>query len=771
MKVGDFMPKITHLNNDWLFQGSEVIRIPHTVKETPLNYFDEKIYQGIFTYEKFFSYDLEYDNRVFLCFDGVAHKAEIFINNNHVLTHLGGYDSFEVEITKYLQEENHLKVLVDSNESLNIPPFGKVIDYMTYGGIYREVYLKEVGKDYIEDIFVKPIKDKDWFISLDVKTTKELETRIEIFDGAKMLYQEYTYLPLKDKKIKIDNPILWDLDNPHLYTLKITIPDDEYYQKFGLRTAIFKNDGFYLNDKKIKIVGLNRHQSYPYVGYAMPKSMQKYDVDILKNELGVNAVRTSHYMQSKHFLDRCDELGIMVFTETPGWQHLGDDNWKDLVLENIKAMVKMNKNHPSVILYGARINESVDDHDLYTKTNNLLKELDNTRQRGGVRCYPKGEELEDVYTYNDFLNPNEKRGLSKKKDIVKSKDMPYLVSEFNGHMYPTKMFDDSFHHEEHLRRLSKGLNELHKDDEINGLFIWCMFDYNTHKEFGSGDRICYHGVMDMFRNPKPASYILASQQNKIPFMESSNLNVRGDYPACSIEPISIYTNLDKIKLYKNGVFIKEFGRNDTDYKYIPNPPILVDDFLGNQLEENEGYSHKVSENMKEILQAFLKYGAKMPLKYLLKYLNLALFHHINFQKGYELYGKYFGGWGSIETIYKIEGIKDDKVVKTLTLRDAEKLHLEVKVSNTNLVDEDTYDVASIRIMAIDANGNRAFYCNQPIEIINDDLLDVIGPKLISFNGGASGTYVKTKRKKGVSTLTIKTPFASLDIKFNIDVKD
>ena len=95
---------------------------------------------------------------------------------------------------------------------------------------------------------------------------------------------------------------------------------DEVRQKFGIRSAEFKEDGFYLNGEKIKLLGLNRHQSYPYVGYAMPKSAQYEDADILKYDLGLNIVRTSHYPQSKHFLERCDEIGSLVFEEIPGWQ-------------------------------------------------------------------------------------------------------------------------------------------------------------------------------------------------------------------------------------------------------------------------------------------------------------------------------------------------------------------------------------------------------------------------------------------------------------------
>lgn len=122
---------------------------------------------------------------------------------------------------------------------------------------------------------------------------------------------------------------------------------------------------FYLNGKKLRLRGLNRHQSYPYVGYAAPASMQIFDADILKKELGVNAVRTSHYPQSQDFIRRCDEIGLLVFTEFPGWQHIGDEEWKRQAVQNLKEMIVQYRNHPSIILWGVRINESQDD-DVFT---------------------------------------------------------------------------------------------------------------------------------------------------------------------------------------------------------------------------------------------------------------------------------------------------------------------------------------------------------------------------------------------------------------------
>ena len=139
---------------------------------------------------------------------------------------------------------------------------------------------------------------------------------------------------------------------------------------------MFRADGFYLNGKKTFLRGLNRHQSYPYIAYAAPESLQRQDARILKNELHCNAVRTSHYPQSQYFLDECDRLGLLVFTELPGWQHIGDGAWKDRACAMLREMLLQNRNHPSIILWGVRINESVDNDEFYTRTNQIAHALD-----------------------------------------------------------------------------------------------------------------------------------------------------------------------------------------------------------------------------------------------------------------------------------------------------------------------------------------------------------------------------------------------------------
>ncbi len=769
-----------YLNKDWLFnkEGSEPVQVnlPHTNIELPYNYFSEELYQFISIYQKELYISKDYLNKhLFLTFEGALHQSQIYINDVLVLTHNCGYDMFKVDIKDYVKydDNNIIKVILNSKEDLNIPPFGKVIDYLTYGGLYRDVYLDIKDDNYIVDAYVKTQADYQTDVVIKLNHNNGvLKLSLYNKEEEKIINKE---ININDYQLTINlgNEFhLWDIDDPYLYKLKLSLIDkekeiDNLELEIGIRYSIFKTDGFYLNNKLIKLIGLNRHQSFPYVGYAMPESMQRYDAVILKKELGVNAVRLSHYMQSKYFLSECDRLGLLVFIETPGWQYLGDETWQEQVLKNTENMVLQNRNHPSIILWSARINESVDCHDLYLKTNEIIHKLDN-RQTGGVRCYTKGETLEDVYTYNDFSSPNEKRALIKKKDAVKDLKIPYFVSEFNGHMYPTKSFDSEKHRENQMLRYARIYDLVMEDDEILGAFGWCMFDYNTHKDFGSGDKICYHGVMDMFRNPKLAAHFYHTMNIDDDTLVLSSTLKPGDHPASTINNLYCLTSADKVRLYRNEYFIKEFSHDNSPYKHLKNSPILIDDFVGNLLIEKEGYSKKVSDDMKEVLYAILRDGSNLKLKYKLKYLKLMLFHKITYEKGYELYGKYIGNWGSKQNYYKFEAIKNDKVVKTLIIKDSTSPHLDLVLSSDTLINNHTYDVISIRIRILDENEQLLSYINESCEIIPLGPIDIIGPKIINIRGGMGGTYLKSRiNEEGVANIIIKFRNEERRIKINI----
>ena len=297
--------------------------------------------------------------RYILHFEGAAVYSKVYLNDKFIGEYKGAYNRFNFDITDTVKtKDNVLVVELDSSERKEIPPFGNVVDYLVYGGIYREVWIEEVSDVYIDNAFVRTLNvlHEKKLLSIDVTLSESTSGKLTfaLYKDDEKIGEKSTDFKGKviNAKWAVKDVKLWDIDNPELYTIKIKLDEkDETSVRFGFRECKFYKDGFYLNGKKIKIRGLNRHQSFPYVGYAMPENVQKADADLLKYELGVNLVRTSHYPNSIHFLDRCDEIGLLVFTEMPSWQYLGEGEWRDICLDNVRRMVLRDRNHPSVILW------------------------------------------------------------------------------------------------------------------------------------------------------------------------------------------------------------------------------------------------------------------------------------------------------------------------------------------------------------------------------------------------------------------------------------
>ena len=490
--------------------GCRPVRLPHTCRELPLHYADPSDYEMVCGYRR--TLTVPDAPRVFLRFDGAAHQAEIYLNGQLAGQHQGGYTGFTIEITDLVRrgEENLLAVRLDTREDPSLPPFGFVIDYLTYGGLYREVWLETSPQSRVSDLFVYTPTLTETAVQLTVEAPEQaaaLRVRLCSSAGETLVCRQLPPEESAECRLTLPDAAPWDTEHPNLYRCIAELLDAEGQvlhsreTTFGFRTAVFRADGFYLNGKKTFLRGLNRHQSYPYIGYAAPESLQRQDARILKNELRCNAVRTSHYPQSQYFLDECDRLGLLVFTELPGWQHIGDAAWKDRACAMLQEMLLQNRNHPSIILWGVRINESVDDDEFYTRTNKIAHALDPSRATSGVRYLEKSHLLEDVYAYNDFSHNGSNAGAKRKKDVTPDLSKALLISECIGHMYPTKPCDDAPHRQEHALRHARVLDAAYADGEHAGCFGWCMFDYATHKDFGSGDRICYHGVLDTFGCP------------------------------------------------------------------------------------------------------------------------------------------------------------------------------------------------------------------------------------------------------------------------------
>ena len=764
--------KRIYLNDGWRFafdsnqKDTVPVRIPHTVKETPFNYFSEDEYQTVSRYERtVFAPETWYESKLLLTFEGVAHYAEVYVNGERVGKHNSGYTAFTIDITSALiyGKENTLTVLVDSRESLNTPPFGNVIDYMTYGGIYREVYLDVKPTTYISDVFVRAKAngeiDSDIKISGDI--SKKMKVRQSIYiDGFDYLLGEMGAENQLTVLSVARNIKPWHVDNPSLYTVKTELLQgrsviDAKEIRVGFRDVEFKKNGFFLNGKKLKLRGLNRHQSYPYVGYAMPKSMQEMDAEVLKYELGLNLVRTSHYPQSQHFVNRCDEIGLLVFTEIPGWQYIGDEKWQEQAVRNVEEMVLQYRNHPSIILWGVRINESADNDELYTKTNEAAHRLDPTRQTGGVRNFRRSHLLEDVYTYNDFIHNGKLPGCEPKGNITSDRSKGYMITEYCGHMFPTKSFDCEEHRVEHALRHARVLDAVASHRDIAGSCGWCMADYNTHRDFGSGDRICYHGVTDMFRNHKLAAAVYSSQ-GTAPVLEiSSSLDI-GEHPACIKGDIWAFTNADSIKMFKNDMYIKEYiPKKSWKFRHLAHRPVLIDDFVGDNILDYEKVTPYQARLLKDIVNYIARHGyGRLPLGILLKAAQCMLFYKMSYNDIVDIYTKHAGDWGGTATVYRFDAIMNGKVVKSVTKAPMTKASLRANVYKTTLVERESYDVTAIRISAVDENGNTLIYSSDAIKATVDGPVEIIGPDCISLKGGMGGLYLKTTGKAGGATLTL-----------------
>ena len=390
------------LDNDWEFtpvwtdafaEGSgtgEPVRLPHTVKEVPLHEADPASYQMICGYRRMLKIpDDAEGKRLFLQFDGCAHIAEVFVNGKKCAEHRCGYTAFRTEITDLvsLNEENRIAVKLDTTENPSIPPFGFVMDYLAYGGIYRDVWLDVRNQTYLNDVYLRTPRTDQIIAKTQLDGDAdgmELQLCVKDEEGNEVLSETW---PASEHShaCRIINPHLWSMEDPYLYQAEVSLKKgkeilDTVSRHLGIRTVSIDQDHILLNGKQVFLRGLNRHQCYPYVGYAASQSLQREDARILKAELQVNAVRTSHYPQSQYFLDACDEIGLAVFTEIPGWQHISSDpGWREQCVQNVREMVMQYRNHPSIFLWGVRINESLDDDELYQKTNAAAHELDPDR--------------------------------------------------------------------------------------------------------------------------------------------------------------------------------------------------------------------------------------------------------------------------------------------------------------------------------------------------------------------------------------------------------
>lgn len=796
------------LDEAWLDEGFspegwEAVDLPHSLRELPLNHFDEGACQGKAVYcHDFPAPTLPDGGKAFLDFEGVAVSCAVWINGKRAGGHRGPYTPFSMDITDFLKPEgtNRLLVEVDAREDPSIPPFGGVVDYLVYGGIYRAVWLRTQGRAFIGRIHAHPsLKEGQGGAGLAVEVTMVGAGGMESLTLAARLGKNGSIVaetregipgpgagpgpgpspglssgtshgPGKEGVFRIDFPGLtgilpWDLDRPELYDLEIALESgelilDRLSERIGFRNARFTREGFFLNGRRVFLRGLNRHQSWPYAGYAMGPGAQRRDAEILKRELGINIVRTSHYPQSRHFLDACDELGLLVFTEMPGWQHIGDAAWKDRALADLGDLIRRDCNHPSIILWGVRVNESPDDDDFYARTNALASKLDPDRQRGGVRNFRRSRLLEDVYTFNDFTHEGGKAALASPGKVKgRARTAPYLVTEHNGHMFPAKRQDQEERLAEHARRHARVLDAAMGDSGISGAIGWCAFDYNTHKDFGSGDRICYHGVSDMFRIPKPAASLYSSQKDPASgiVLEPATIFAKGERSASRPLPVEVYTNCDAVDLYHAGEKVGRYYPDRGTYPHLDHPPVVIGDLIGDRID-SEGFGAADKAIFLSLASKSMGLGSgRLGIPDKLRFLLFSLRRHVGLGRAEALVMKYGYGWGQADDVFEVVGIIGDKEAARRTFgpdAHARKLEAVADAPVLHVKPGDEWDAVRVVVSLVDQYGNRCPFGFEPIGIKVSGAGRLIGPAETCLMGGATAFWVASLGEEGKIRISV-----------------
>jgi beta-galactosidase len=607
-------------NQGWLFGGGYTegaadpayddsgfakVTLPHTV--TPLSWgnWDPASWEAAWIYRKHFRWRRHPGTRVFADFDGVMVNATVRLNGVMLGTHQGGYLPWSAELTSDLaRNDNVLAVIVDSRW-LPVPPEGApagaaAVDYLQPGGIYRDVTFRVVPEVFLSDVFAKPVRVLSPDRSVEVQATIDaavvprgrVRVTAELRDGSRALDSVTTMVTITGPGTRlvtlgitgVGQVTLWSPDAPKLYTVRVTLapadrPPHTVEVRTGFREAAFRPDGFYLNGARFKIFGLNRHQLFPYTGMAAAARLQRRDAEILARELNCNMVRCSHYPQSPHFLDACDELGLMVWQEPPGWHYVGGPAWQDIFLQNVNDMVIRDRSRPSVIVWGTRLDETANYPALYERARQLAYELDGSRPTtGAMDVHSVSGWAEDVFGYDDYHSRHGQAELE-----LPLPGVPYLVSEAVGAIdgSPTYRWNDTqaVLAEQALQH-AQVHNLARADPRYAGLLGWAGFDYAS---LNGGSRVWdalkTPGVVDTFRAAKPGAAFYRSQQDPrvrpviLPAFFWDFGPGSPDGPGANA---MIATNCDRLEIYVGGRHVTT-GVPDVRYLgHLAWPPAFAD---------------------------------------------------------------------------------------------------------------------------------------------------------------------------------------------------
>ena len=598
----------------------QAVRLPHTPRIEALVTGtagpDSRQWQGICWYRKSFAINSSTTGKtVILKFGAAMRIAEVWVNGESLGKHVGDYLPVVPDVSKQVHRDspNVVAVRLDNTDNPDIGPKPlATLDFNFYGGLYRDAELIVKNPLHISEpnlanevagggIFVTFPQVDDGHATVRVQTHVQnddakpyepvVRTSILDKDGKLLAKDESSATPIAGGKnaqfvqeLELSNPPLWSIDTPNLCTLVSEVVAegkvvDRQGTRVGIRTIKITKDGLWLNGKKTFLRGTNRHQEYPYIGYALSNNAQYRDAKKIK-DAGFDYIRLSHYPQSPAFLDACDELGLLVENSVTGWQYFANKpEFKENQYRQCAEFVRRDRNHPCVLLWEVSLNETRMPKEFMDKMNAIAH-----AEYPGDQCFTCGW----AGDYDVFIQARQHGGCRSVKN------RPCLVSEYGDWEYfaqnaglnqekwadlkPAERSSRQARGDGEVRLLQQALNfqEAHNDNRKTTAFadnLWVMYDYNR----GYSPDLETSGCMDVFRLPKPAYFFYQSQRDPQPILSNASsgpmVYIANNWTDTSPTTVRVYSNCEEVALYVNEALVATQKPDDDRFSTnLSHPP-------------------------------------------------------------------------------------------------------------------------------------------------------------------------------------------------------
>ncbi len=609
----------------------DLVSLPDGIEYVPSEASGCVNYQGEVWYRKHFTPEETWKGKqLFLHFEAIMGKAKVWINGTLVNEHYGGFLPVIANVTEYInyKEDNVIAIWADNSNDPSYPP-GKpqdMLDFTYSGGIYRDCWMIVHNNVFITDPnYENETAGGGLFVSFGHISQSQAEIRLDAhvrnssntYFSGKIEYQLFdkdnrrvcqaskAFSVSKGKArntsltIKVEKPELWEPDSPYLYQLHVLLKDksghivDGYRRRIGIRSIEFKGkDGFWLNGKPYPypLIGANRHQDFAIIGNALSNSLHWRDAKKLR-DAGLRVIRNAHYPQDPAFMDACDELGLFVIVNTPGWQFWNKEPiFAQRVYSDIQNMVRRDRNHPSVWMWEPILNETWYPEDFAKNVVDILhEEYPYPYCYAGCDVTAKGHEYFPIH----FTHPLNGAGGAFNTSKIDPKISYFTrewgdnVDDWNSHNSPSRV--NRAWGEIPMLVQAQGYAKtdykytcydvLYRNTRQHmGGCLWHSFDHQR----GYHPDPFYGGIMDAFRQPKLSYYMFCAQRP----VEKNNRLIAENGPMVFIanvmtpfspKDVTVYSNCDEVRLTycKNGKqFIYKKEKTDEG---MPSPIITFKD--------------------------------------------------------------------------------------------------------------------------------------------------------------------------------------------------